>query len=86
MFLLAAKLVETENLGVVFTQLAYYAATVLAGLAIHAIIVLPLIYLIFTRKNPFKFAYGMLKAMAVAWGTASRWVACSVVVTIECSY
>lgn len=55
-----------------FAQLGYYMATVLAGLAVHGFIVLPLIYFIATRKNPFSFMYNMLKALLTAWGTASR--------------
>lgn len=71
-FLIAAKLVEMEDLDAMFEQLAYYMVTVLAGLFIHAFIVLPLIYVIFTRKNPFRFMVGMIKAILTAWGTASR--------------
>lgn len=70
-FLIAAKLVEMEDLDAMFEQLAYYMVTVLAGLFIHAFIVLPLIYVIFTRKNPFRFMVGMIKAILTAWGTAS---------------
>jgi Na+/H+-dicarboxylate symporter len=57
-----------------FTQLGYYMLTVLVGLAIHAFIILPLVYFIFTRKNPYSFLYGMLQALLTAWGTASRYV------------
>lgn len=71
-FLIAAKLVEMEDLDAMFEQLAYYMVTVLAGLFIHAFIVLPLIYAVFTRKNPFSFMVGMTKAILTAWGTASR--------------
>lgn len=73
-FLIAVKLVEMENLGTVFTQLGYYMATVLSGLALHAIITLPLIYFIGVRKNPFIYMFNMLKALLTAWGTASRWI------------
>jgi len=61
-----------EDPSSVFVQLAYYMITVLAGLAIHGFIVLPLVYLIACRKNPFLFIHGMLKAILTAWGTASR--------------
>lgn len=70
-FLIASKLVEMEDLGTMFEQLAYYMVTVLSGLFIHALIVLPVIYAIFTRKNPFTFMAGMIKAILTAWGTAS---------------
>ena len=63
-----------ENPGEMFTQLGYYMLTVLVGLAIHTFIILPLVYLVITRKNPYKFMYGMLQALLTAWGTASRYV------------
>lgn len=61
-----------DDPAVVFEQLGYYMATVLAGLAIHAFILLPLLYFVVVRKNPYKFMYNMLKALLTAWGTASR--------------
>jgi len=45
--------------------------TVLIGLFIHGLIILPLIYVIFTRKNIFKFAKNMLEAMLIAIATSS---------------
>ncbi|KAK3091712.1 hypothetical protein FSP39_022096 [Pinctada imbricata] len=81
-FLIASKLVGMKDPEVVFKQLGYYMATVLAGLAIHAIIVLPLIFFIFTRRNPYKFMYGMTKAMLTAWGTASS--SATLPITMEC--
>lgn len=72
-FLIAAKLVAMENPGEMFTQLGYYMLTVLVGLAIHAFVVLPLVYFVIVRKNPFRFMYGMLQALLTAWGTASRY-------------
>ncbi len=52
--------------------LGLYIATVMAGLIIHGGIILPLIYFIFVRKNPARYLYGILQAMATALGTASR--------------
>ncbi|XP_062587018.1 excitatory amino acid transporter 3-like [Saccostrea cucullata] len=81
-FLIAAKLVGMEKPMEMFTQLGYYMLTVLVGLAIHAFIVLPLIYFLFTRKNPYKFLYGMLQPMLTAWGTASS--SATLPVTMDC--
>lgn len=81
-FLIAAKLVAMENPGEMFTQLGYYMLTVLVGLAIHAFIVLPLVYFAITRKNPYRFMYGILQALLTAWGTASS--SATLPVTMSC--
>ena len=49
----------------------WYVLTVLIGLFIHGAIVLPLILLVFTKKNPFKFMWQMRKALMTAFGTDS---------------
>ncbi|KAJ8306020.1 hypothetical protein KUTeg_016565 [Tegillarca granosa] len=81
-FLIASKLVAMEDPEKMFAQLGYYMATVLAGLAAHGFIVLPLIYFIATRQNPFKFMYNMLKALLTAWGTASS--SATLPITMNC--
>lgn len=48
-----------------------YALTVLIGVGIHALVILPAVYFFFTRKNPFTFIKGMAQAMLTAFGTAS---------------
>ncbi|XP_045158775.1 excitatory amino acid transporter 1-like [Mercenaria mercenaria] len=81
-FLVSTKLIEMEDPSTVFIQLGYYMLTVLAGLAAHGLIVLPVVYLIATRKNPLIFMYNMLKALLTAWGTASS--SATLPVTMEC--
>ena len=54
--------------------LGLYMATVVTGLAIHGIIILPSIYFICIRKNPYKYLAGMLQALLTAFGTDSRLV------------
>jgi len=61
-----------EDPATMFTQLGYYMLTVLVGLAIHGFLVLPGIYFIATRENPYLFMWRMSKALITAWGTASR--------------
>ncbi|XP_013412720.1 excitatory amino acid transporter 1 [Lingula anatina] len=82
MFLIASKVVEMEDIGQVLEQVGFYTITVLSGLAIHAIVVLPLIYFIMTRKNPFKFIYGVMQAMVTALGTSSS--SATMPVTMTC--
>ena len=44
-------------------QLGLYMVTVIIGLVIHACITLPVIYWIFTKKNPAVFFQGMLQVI-----------------------
>jgi solute carrier family 1 (high affinity glutamate transporter) protein 3 len=55
-----------------FAQLGWYMMTVLIGLFIHGLLVLPLIYFIFTRKNPYILLFQVGQALLTAFGTASR--------------
>ncbi|XP_067677014.1 excitatory amino acid transporter 1-like [Haliotis asinina] len=82
MFLIATKFIEMENPSRVFEQLLYYFLTVLAGLAIHGLIFLPLIFFIATRKNPYLFLFRQMKAIITAWGTASS--SATLPITMEC--
>jgi Na+/H+-dicarboxylate symporter len=52
-------------------KLGKYAFTVIAGLAIHGLIVLPLLLFLLGRRNPFKYAFNMLTAFATAFSTSS---------------
>ncbi|XP_066437579.1 neutral amino acid transporter B(0) [Eleutherodactylus coqui] len=71
MFLVAGKIVEMEDVVLLFTSLGKYICCCLVGHAIHGLIVLPLIYFAFTRKNPYRFLWGIVSALATAFGTSS---------------
>ncbi|CAG5122078.1 unnamed protein product, partial [Candidula unifasciata] len=71
MFLVAAQVVAMDDPVQAFEQLGFYFLTVMAGLAIHGFIVLPLLYFILVRKNPYRFIFGMLQALVTAIGTSS---------------
>ncbi|GCC34465.1 hypothetical protein chiPu_0012939 [Chiloscyllium punctatum] len=72
MFLVAGKIVEMEDVLMLFTSLGKYICCCIVGHLIHGLIVLPLIYFVFTRKNPYSFLWGIFTALATAFGTSSR--------------
>eukprot|EP00080_Pristionchus_pacificus_P001160 PDM61180.1 hypothetical protein PRIPAC_50622 [Pristionchus pacificus] len=72
MCLIAGKILEIQDISETAKMLAMYMVTVLCGLAIHALISLPLLFFVCTRKNPFLFMKGLLQAWLTALGTASR--------------
>jgi len=55
----------------VVSMLAAYTSTVLIGLAIHAMITLPIIIAVFARRNPATYALGVGRALLTAFSTAS---------------
>lgn len=61
-----------EDFSVLLGQVGFYFITVLVGLFIHGSLVLPGIYFLAVRKNPYKFIAGISQALATAFGTSSR--------------
>ncbi|MBN3299974.1 excitatory amino acid transporter 3 [Amia ocellicauda] len=82
MFLIAGKIIEVDDWDI-FRKLGLYMVTVLSGLAIHAIVCLPLLYFIFVRKNPFTFALGMAQALVTALMISSS--SATLPVTFRCA-
>ncbi|OWK16415.1 SLC1A5 [Cervus elaphus hippelaphus] len=71
LFLVAGKIVEMEDVGLLFASLGKYILCCLLGHAIHGLLTLPLIYFLFTRKNPYRFLWGIMTPLATAFGTSS---------------
>ena len=65
--------VEMDDITQMGGQLAMYTITVIIGLLIHGVLILPLLYFAITRLNPFLFIAGLLQALITALGTSSRW-------------
>ena len=63
-------------------KLGWYALTIAAGLSIHFFIVLPLILLLFLRRNPIVHYKAMSSAMLTAFSTSSS--SATLPVTMKC--
>ncbi|KAK3098194.1 hypothetical protein FSP39_017092 [Pinctada imbricata] len=82
MFLITGKILSLDDPGAVGQRLGLYMVTVLSGLFIHAVISLPILYFVITRKNPALLFKGILQAWVTALGTASS--SATLPVTFRC--
>ncbi|XP_071115460.1 excitatory amino acid transporter 3-like [Haliotis cracherodii] len=80
--LITGKILSVSNLAGMVHHLGIFLATLLTGLFVQAVVIIPLIYLILTRKNPFRVSMGIVHALLTALGTNSS--AATLPVTIEC--
>ncbi|CAK9799309.1 Excitatory amino acid transporter 1 [Anthophora quadrimaculata] len=71
LFLVAAKITEMQSLDEVVGQLGMYFLTVLFGLFIHGFLILPVLYFVITKKNPYVYISNMAQALVTAFGTSS---------------
>ncbi|MGA1399042.1 MAG: dicarboxylate/amino acid:cation symporter [Phycisphaerales bacterium] len=80
-FLLVAGTVGRIGVAELLGPMSKYMVTVVVGLAIHGLIVLPLVLWFFARVNPFDFMWRMKRALLTAFGTDSS--SATLPVTIE---
>lgn len=80
-FALVAKVVATTGLQA-FEPLLLFVVTVLAGLAVHFLIVLPALLLVVARVNPLRHYRAMAPALLTAFSTASS--SATLPVTLDC--
>ncbi|XP_075759458.1 excitatory amino acid transporter 5-like isoform X1 [Pelodiscus sinensis] len=81
-FLIAGKILEMEDPAMIGKKLGLYAITVVTGLVIHGLILLPLLFILITRKNPFTFIQGILQALLIALATSSS--SATLPITLKC--
>jgi solute carrier family 1 (high affinity glutamate transporter) protein 3 len=70
-FLIGGQVLGMGDFATVLIQLGWYFTTVLLGLFVHGLIVLPLLYFLVVRELPFKFLWNMTNAFTTAFGTGS---------------
>ncbi|MGH9380976.1 MAG: dicarboxylate/amino acid:cation symporter [Thermoanaerobaculia bacterium] len=67
---LIARMVSTTG-PEIFVSMIRYVVTVLLTLGIHALVTLPLLIYLFTRRNPYRYLAAMSPALLTAFSTAS---------------
>ncbi|XP_054582070.1 neutral amino acid transporter B(0)-like [Eptesicus fuscus] len=82
LFLVASKIIEMDDVKQLFTSVGIYVLCIMLGHLIHGLLVLPLLYFILTRKNPYRFLWGILTALAAAFATSSS--SATLPLTIQC--
>lgn len=80
-FALSANIVATMGIGSLASVVSYFM-TVVLGLVIHSVIVLPIVLSVFGGYSPIAMLRHLLPALAIAFPTASS--AAALPVTIEC--
>ncbi|MCU0840136.1 MAG: dicarboxylate/amino acid:cation symporter [Thiobacillaceae bacterium] len=81
-FALVAKMVGTSGLEA-FRPLAGFFLTVLAGLALHMFVVLPMIIMLVARVSPYRHFRAMAPALLTAFSTASS--SATLPLTMDCA-
>ncbi|XP_035503262.2 excitatory amino acid transporter 5 [Scophthalmus maximus] len=81
-FLVAGKILDMQDPSTLGKKLGWYGLTVLAGLFVHGLVLLPLFYFILTGKNPFSYIRGLLQAMVIALATSSS--SATLPITMKC--
>ncbi|XP_023608593.1 LOW QUALITY PROTEIN: excitatory amino acid transporter 5 [Myotis lucifugus] len=81
-FLIAGKILEMDDPTTVGKKLGFYAVTVVCGLVVHGLVILPLLYFFITRKNPIVFIRGVLQALLIALATSSS--SATLPITFKC--
>ncbi|KAF2884809.1 hypothetical protein ILUMI_21370 [Ignelater luminosus] len=82
LFLVASKILEVDDFEDLIGRLGMYFVTVLVGIVIQGFIIIPIIYLVITRKNPITYIANLGQAIATAFGTSSS--SATLPVTIRC--
>lgn len=69
--IICGKLLVIDDLQEVMIQLAYYMITVICGLFVHQTVVMPLLYFLVVRENPYKFLMNLGEPWITAFAIAS---------------
>ncbi|XP_051233457.1 solute carrier family 1 member 7b isoform X2 [Dicentrarchus labrax] len=70
-FLVAGKILEMSDPSAMGKKLGFYAVTVVFGLVLHGLFILPAMYFFITKKSPIVYIRGILQALLIALATSS---------------
>ncbi|XP_075997768.1 solute carrier family 1 member 7b isoform X2 [Genypterus blacodes] len=81
-FLVAGKILEMSDPSAMGKKLGFYAVTVVFGLVLHGLFILPAMYFIITKKSPIVYIRGILQALLIALATSSS--SATLPITFKC--
>ena len=70
--MVTVQIIKLDDPIAVMRSMAVFIATVIGALMFHTLVVMPLLYLVFARKNPLKFFMQNFKALMTAFATGNR--------------
>lgn len=82
MFLLIGQVARARDLSLMAGELCFYCLTILIGLVIHSLVIMPLIFYSITRRSPIDFFFGMIEALVASLATSSS--SASMALTLRC--
>ncbi|XP_061681885.1 solute carrier family 1 member 7b isoform X2 [Syngnathoides biaculeatus] len=81
-FLVAGKILEMSDPSAMGKKLGFYAVTVVFGLVVHGLFILPAMYFFITKKSPIVYIRGILQALLIALATSSS--SATLPITFKC--
>ncbi|XP_022533540.1 solute carrier family 1 member 7a isoform X1 [Astyanax mexicanus] len=81
-FLVAGKILEMDDPSAMGKKLGFYAITVVMGLVLHGLFILPSMYFFITKKSPIVYIRGILQALLISLATSSS--SATLPITFKC--
>ncbi|XP_036452448.1 solute carrier family 1 member 7a isoform X2 [Colossoma macropomum] len=81
-FLVAGKILEMDDPSAMGKKLGFYAITVVMGLILHGLFILPSMYFFITKKSPIVYIRGILQALLISLATSSS--SATLPITFKC--
>ncbi|XP_053358703.1 solute carrier family 1 member 7a isoform X2 [Clarias gariepinus] len=79
---MAGKILEMDDPSAMGKKLGFYAITVVTGLIVHGLFILPAMYFFITKKSPIVYIRGILQALLISLATSSS--SATLPITFKC--